>query len=110
MEGLHGRPLQLILLDRFKRFHDSCVNSSNVIVKFLALNSSSNRWSVFNRNYVYFKEQYCALVDKWDATKCAINDQLSVLRDMIDICDGVKFCDACPRFNAEYCILHICIN
>ena len=52
VEGLHGRPLQLILLDRFKRFHDSCVNSSNLGVKFLALNSSSNRLSIFDRNYV----------------------------------------------------------
>ena len=84
----------------FIKFSSNFLNHSTGIIKSVASLSLCNPWSNFNRNYRYVCQRYNPNMNENSVHKMwhdSIGDveraDVSVLDDVISVCDGYKQCD-----------------
>ncbi len=85
---------------RLIKFSNNVLNHSTGIIKSIASLSLYNTWSTFNRNNNYVCQMYGSSINESSVFKVwyhSISDveraDVSVLDDVISVCDGYKQCD-----------------
>ncbi len=96
----NNMPLEMSLDKRFIKFSNNVLNHSTGIIKSIASLSLYNPWSTFNRNNNYVCQMYSSSINESSVFKVwydSISDveraEVSVLDDVISVCDGYKQCD-----------------
>ncbi len=96
-------------------FFDTCLENDNNVVKSVAFICKSNPMSCAGNNYrMLFKNVKNELtiegLSVWNERCCLLNDNINVIKEMIDVSNEFKECQGFSREEVEGFIEIVCIN
>ncbi len=114
-----SKPLEVSLRKHFCKSSTGIDKYGSVVIKIVVNVAQSNLFSVYYNNYVEISGMYDddlnvyynMIMNKWyNSISRELRSNVSVLRDIIDIRDGVKECDSFCIDDVLFIIDDICID
>ncbi len=101
--------IELQLNKRFVNFDEKCKRKNNSVVRCIVQVSKKNPMSPFGKNI-----RKCVQVDvmykDWFSRRDIINDDVNVIRELLEICENLKSVNVLNDYDVDFIIESLCIN